>query len=283
MSVTTYIACRTCKVYLWIGQGNRLYGDPATVTALAKFMLVDHSSESFVVHDIFTTTEHELGIGILADFDEQEKDVVHPASPNTPEPAPQQSDALAAWDLVLQDIKERDANGVAKYGRRLTPQDGRNSVVDLYQELLDAVVYLRKWLYEKAAYEKTIAELEAENLLLKTQATVAGTPPVCSNCGASRLSEGYPDGYELTGVVVSGSACPECAVEHLGAQNNDVVSGSAVIRPKMGKAYFYIVHEGKSISSDVWAGSEKDEYCFRTKNCFETRDSARAAQIAGLR
>jgi len=68
---------------------------------------------------------------------------------NTPQPAPARSTAPAAWDLVLADISERDAIGTRKYGQRLTPYDGRDSLIDAYQEALDLVVYLRKALYER--------------------------------------------------------------------------------------------------------------------------------------
>jgi hypothetical protein len=49
----------------------------------------------------------------------------------------------------MADIRERDAFGVKKYGQRLTPGDGRDGLVDIYQELLDAVVYIRKAIYER--------------------------------------------------------------------------------------------------------------------------------------
>ncbi len=71
------------------------------------------------------------------------------SSPNKPEPPPRPSNETPAWDLVLADIAERDKMGVEKYGQRLTPGDGRDSLVDAYQEALDLVVYLRKAIEEK--------------------------------------------------------------------------------------------------------------------------------------
>jgi hypothetical protein len=64
------------------------------------------------------------------------------------EPPPQPSDHPACWDLVQQDIAERDEYGARKYGVRLTPFNGRNFAVDAYQESLDLVVYLRGMVYE---------------------------------------------------------------------------------------------------------------------------------------
>lgn len=93
---------------------------------------------------------------------------------NKPEPAPQASDQPASWDLVIADVDrrmrpladdpmralviadmaERDASGLAKYGTRLQPHNGRDQLVDAYQEALDLAVYLRTSLAER--YDGTI-------------------------------------------------------------------------------------------------------------------------------
>ena len=70
-------------------------------------------------------------------------------SPNTPQPMPVNNDHPAVWDLVMSDIQERDAIGQHKYNTRLQPFNGRKTLVDLYQELLDAVVYTRLLIYEQ--------------------------------------------------------------------------------------------------------------------------------------
>ena len=51
-------------------------------------------------------------------------------------------------DMVVKDLRGREALGQAKYGRPLLPNDGRDSLKDLYEELLDAVQYLRKYMEE---------------------------------------------------------------------------------------------------------------------------------------
>jgi len=68
---------------------------------------------------------------------------------NKPEPAPIKNNYPAVWDLVLADMKERDEIGKQKYDTRLQPFNGRDPLIDLYQELLDAVVYLRQAIYER--------------------------------------------------------------------------------------------------------------------------------------
>jgi hypothetical protein len=69
--------------------------------------------------------------------------------------APKKNKNTAVWDLVMEDIKERDKNGKAKYGVRLQTFNGRNAEVDAYQEVLDLTVYFRQLIEEK----KEIVEL----------------------------------------------------------------------------------------------------------------------------
>jgi len=68
---------------------------------------------------------------------------------NKPEPNPIKNDNVAVWDLVIQDMKDRDNTGLEKYGTRLQPFNGRNSLIDAYQEVLDLAVYLRQTIYEE--------------------------------------------------------------------------------------------------------------------------------------
>ena len=68
---------------------------------------------------------------------------------NTPEPEPVENNLPAVWDLVIQDMKERDAMGVAKYGTHLQPFNGRSNLRDAYQEVLDLAVYIRAKIYEE--------------------------------------------------------------------------------------------------------------------------------------
>ena len=51
-------------------------------------------------------------------------------------------------DLVIKDLRGRERLGQAKYGRPLLPHDGRDSLLDLYEELLDAVQYIKKYMME---------------------------------------------------------------------------------------------------------------------------------------
>lgn len=66
-----------------------------------------------------------------------------------PQPDPVANDKPAVWDLVVADMKDRDADGLRKYGVRLQPANGRDAMVDAYQEALDLVVYFRQLIWER--------------------------------------------------------------------------------------------------------------------------------------
>lgn len=53
------------------------------------------------------------------------------------------------WDLVVSDMKERDKVGEERYGTRLYGYNGRDALLDAYEEALDLAVYLRQDIYER--------------------------------------------------------------------------------------------------------------------------------------
>lgn len=90
-----------------------------------------------------------------------------------------QESALAAQPIawVLNDAIDRDLEGRRRYGVPLQPGNGRDSLVDAYQELLDAAVYLRNEMIEhpappndlrlRQAYERTL------NLAIEVRGLIA--------------------------------------------------------------------------------------------------------------
>lgn len=68
---------------------------------------------------------------------------------NTEQPNPITSDLPAVNKLVIKDLEERMEMGIDKYGMPLQPENGRDPLVDAYQEIMDLVLYLRQMLYEK--------------------------------------------------------------------------------------------------------------------------------------
>jgi hypothetical protein len=65
------------------------------------------------------------------------------------EPEPIQNELPSVWDMVLQDMKDRDTIGQERYGTRLQPYNGRKALRDAYYEALDMAVYLRQKIYEE--------------------------------------------------------------------------------------------------------------------------------------
>ena len=55
---------------------------------------------------------------------------------------------------VIADMQDRDLAGRKKYGTPLQPHNGRDALVDLYQELLDAAVYAKQAMFEGIDIER---------------------------------------------------------------------------------------------------------------------------------
>lgn len=52
-------------------------------------------------------------------------------------------------ELVRRDLIHREQVGIATYGTPLFPYNGRNALLDAYEECLDMAVYLRQALTEQ--------------------------------------------------------------------------------------------------------------------------------------
>jgi hypothetical protein len=69
-------------------------------------------------------------------------------------------------DDVIRDLIARDELGFKRYGQNLETDDGRDTLADWYQELLDACQYGRKYLEEKP--HKLLAKSVYEQTLMLT-------------------------------------------------------------------------------------------------------------------
>lgn len=87
-------------------------------------------------------------------------------APPADQPPPVPSDRPAVWSLVIADMHTRDAVGRERCGVRLQPFNGRDFLVDAYQECLDQAVYLRGAIYERDELLAEIGRLKADNLAL---------------------------------------------------------------------------------------------------------------------
>lgn len=65
------------------------------------------------------------------------------------QPIPTKNDFPAVWDLVFQDMQDRDFTASKHYGTRLQPFNGRDALRDAYEEALDLSVYLRQIIFER--------------------------------------------------------------------------------------------------------------------------------------
>lgn len=70
------------------------------------------------------------------------------------QPTPVTNSSTPIWELVIQDMKERDQVGRERYGTPLQAFNGRDALVDAYQEALDLAVYLRQAIVERNSREE---------------------------------------------------------------------------------------------------------------------------------
>jgi hypothetical protein len=78
------------------------------------------------------------------------------------QPAPVPNDLPAVWDLVIEDMRRRDALGLSRYGTRLQPHNGRDALRDAYEEALDMVAYLRQEIEEREDLRAEVKRLKEE-------------------------------------------------------------------------------------------------------------------------
>ena len=85
---------------------------------------------------------------VLYSYDDSLKDSSEEiAIRNLPSPIPM-VDATDVAELVKKDIELRVQHGEEEYGQRLHPFNGRDALIDAYQEVLDLAMYLRQAIYE---------------------------------------------------------------------------------------------------------------------------------------
>lgn len=82
------------------------------------------------------------------------------SSLNSPQPHPINPTGPEIFSLVIADLRERDTLGRESYGGDLHAIDGRDHLVDLYQEILDAAVYIRQEIEERVILRDEIERLK---------------------------------------------------------------------------------------------------------------------------
>lgn len=65
------------------------------------------------------------------------------------QPNPSVNNNPIIQELVMEDMKGRLALGIERYGTGLQAHNGRDMLLDAYEEALDLSVYLRGMIYER--------------------------------------------------------------------------------------------------------------------------------------
>jgi len=68
--------------------------------------------------------------------------------PGDSQPMPTANDEPDVQSAVIADIEARRLVGIARYGTALQPHNGRNALLDAYEEVLDLAMYLKQRLIE---------------------------------------------------------------------------------------------------------------------------------------
>jgi hypothetical protein len=76
-----------------------------------------------------------------------------------PQPPPTPNDSRPIWELVIEDMKARDEHGRKEYGTPLQAHNGRDALVDAYQECLDMAVYLKQAIVERDTFNEALTRM----------------------------------------------------------------------------------------------------------------------------
>jgi hypothetical protein len=118
-----------------------MYNDPETCLRLAREDA--HAKAETMNKSVFAILEQHG----FADFTVIYRFILGDKPIEQPEPV--HNDNPPVWDLVVNDMCQRDRTGQARYGTRLQPFNGRDALRDAYEEMLDAAVYIRQALFER--------------------------------------------------------------------------------------------------------------------------------------
>jgi hypothetical protein len=79
--------------------------------------------------------------------------------PQSPQPLPVATSNPKLHDLLSSDILARKEHGARKYGQALQAENGRSFLLDIYEEILDAAVYLKGELEEREKLANVLEKL----------------------------------------------------------------------------------------------------------------------------
>lgn len=96
--------------------------------------------------------------------------------PERDQPVPQVNDRAFIQDLVIADIEERKEFGVRKYGTALQSGNGRDMLLDAYEEALDLAIYLRGMKDEDHHLALELASAKSQRSRLREVCFVLAAP-----------------------------------------------------------------------------------------------------------
>lgn len=108
---------------------------------------------------------------------------------------PEPTDHPVAHEMVKDDLDERLAIGIKRYGQPLQPFNGRNTIQDAYEETLDQAVYLRSMLYA--------AQRSRDELIEEVRQLITGVDEAPVPFDAGALAMGIVDHLIYAGVIQS--------------------------------------------------------------------------------
>lgn len=123
------------------GEEGMIYGDDGS-SCKPLYDLAWHKENETEI-----TEEH--AVNILGGKRPWELETQSPATAVQPAPTP--TSELHVWAMVIQDMRERNRDGIAKYGTPLQVDNGRDKLIDAYREELDKCVYMRAWIEQRNA------------------------------------------------------------------------------------------------------------------------------------
>lgn len=156
------------------------------------------------------------------------------ASPALPQPPPQPGDGRIL-DLVIDDLTTRADAGKLKYGVYLQAHNGRDALVDAYQEALDLAMYLRQKLEEQRTTQEPQpgAPTMGPNILLHSH-TKANPAIFESVPFLSESSANFPDllaeyaGRLCYRSVANMGHAPDFIAGRIAAGHEDIIEHAAI-------------------------------------------------------
>ena len=91
------------------------------------------------------------------------------------------------WPLVVKDMLERNEDGAKKYNRYLQTDCPDNMLQHLYEELLDASVYIKTQIEKQKQEAEKLIEIEKVNNELKRLQQMDGQYSDLSRCGQENI------------------------------------------------------------------------------------------------